>query len=96
MGEAVKHVPDCFKHGFNVYFALPKYKDTELAFRPVQGRRVCFSTTLRVYSKRYLKGYEPLGVNLLRKRFTKTMLLAAGITDEKLKDFNGAQTFIGV
>ena len=84
LGEAVKHIPNCLKRAFEMYFALPKYKRTLRAFRPVKGDHVSFSSLLRLYSARYLPSYQPFGVNLVRKRLTRDLLLAAGVTAEKL------------
>jgi len=57
----------------------------KLALRPTSGKGVCFSTALGTFSKRYLPGWQALGVNLWRKRFTDELFAAAGITEEKLK-----------
>ena len=84
LGEAVKYIPDCLKQAFRIYWGLPTFKVTTLALRPVAGDKVSFSAGLGIYSGRYLGG-RPLGVNLWRKRFTKHILLAAGVTEEKLK-----------
>ena len=82
MGEAVKYVPPCLKHAFKLCLGLPKYKETALAFRPVQGDVVNMAGLLTVYSGRHLPGCQALGVQLWRKRFVRSLLLVAGVTPE--------------
>jgi len=75
LGEAVKHVSAGTKEAIRHYLELPTNRpEPRLLFRAVRAEKVSFSTLLRTYGKRFLRGTQPPGVNLVRKSFTKAVL----------------------
>jgi hypothetical protein len=90
LGEAVKHIFPCVKECFRLYFALPKPRESDRAFRPVKGLEVSFQYLLKAYSKKYLAGTQALGVNLLRKLFSKHVAAAMGLDSQALKNLEVA------
>ena len=44
------------------------------------------TSSLREFSKKRLSGTHPIGVNICRKRFAQALILATGITPDKVKE----------